>query len=155
MVRERETGAKHQQLISGVSLPAYWMATYAWDAASYLIPSGLTIVFFLIFGIEAYTKGESLTATCLLFLLYGPAVAAQTYCLSYLFKSHSSAQNVILILNFVAGLGLMITSFVLDVIESTRETNKILKQFFRLLPGFCLGNGLTALSTCQLNDEGK
>ena len=51
-------------------------------------------------------------------------------------------------LNFVAGLGLMITSFVLDAIESTRDVNKILKHFFRLLPGFCLGNGLTSLSTC-------
>jgi ATP-binding cassette subfamily A (ABC1) protein 3 len=97
---------------------------------------------------EAYVQNEALAATCLLFLLYGPAVAAQTYCVSYLFKSHSSAQNVVLIFNFICGLGLMITSFVLDAIENTRDINQTLKHFFRLLPGFCLGNGLTQLSFC-------
>jgi ATP-binding cassette subfamily A (ABC1) protein 3 len=52
VVRERETGAKHQQLISGVSLPAYWLATYIWDVVSYLVPSGLVILFFVLFDIE-------------------------------------------------------------------------------------------------------
>ena len=149
VVRERETGAKHQQLISGVSLPAYWLATYLWDAVSYLIPSGLSILMFVAFGVEAYTTGESLTATALLFLLYGPAVAAQTYCFSYLFKSHSTAQNIVLLFNFLSGLALMITSFVLDALENTRELNQMLKHFFRLLPPFCLGNGLIQLSFCQ------
>ena len=149
VVRERETGAKHQQLISGVSLPAYWLATYLWDAASYLIPSGLSILMFVAFGVDAYTTGEGLTATALLFLLYGPAVAAQTYCFSYVFKSHSTAQNIVLLVNFLCGLALMITSFVLDALENTRELNQTLKHFFRLLPPFCLGNGLTQLSFCQ------
>ena len=149
VVRERETGAKHQQLISGVSLPAYWLATYLWDSVSYLIPSGLSILMFVAFGVEAYTTGESLTATALLFLLYGPAVAAQTYCFSYIFKSHSTAQNVVLLFNFLSGLALMITSFVLDALENTRELNQMLKHFFRLLPPFCLGNGLIQLSFCQ------
>lgn len=156
VVRERETGAKHQQLISGVSLPAYWLATYLWDAASYLIPSGLSILMFVAFGVDAYTTGEGLTATVLLFLLYGPAVAAQTYCFSYLFKSHSTAQNIVLLLNFLCGLALMITSFVLDALENTRELNQTLKHFFRLLPPFCLGNGLTQLSFCQdLSGDGE
>ena len=149
VVRERETGSKHQQLISGVSLPAYWLATFSWDVVSYLIPSGLSIVMFVAFGVDAYTTGQGLTATALLFLLYGPAVAGQTYCFSFVFKSHSTAQNVVLLLNFVFGLGLMVTSFVLDALENTREINQTLKHFFRLLPGFCLGNGLTQLSFCQ------
>jgi ATP-binding cassette subfamily A (ABC1) protein 1 len=92
----------------------------------------------------------------LLFLLYGPAVAAQTYCFSYLFKSHSTAQNIVLLLNFLCGLALMITSFVLDALENTRELNQTLKHFFRLLPPFCLGNGLTQLSFCQdLSGDGE
>jgi|EP01049_Picozoa_sp_SAG25_P001461 ATP-binding cassette subfamily A (ABC1) protein 3 len=51
VVRERETGAKHQQLISGVNLWAYWIATYAWDSLSYLIPSLMSISLFVIFDI--------------------------------------------------------------------------------------------------------
>ena len=30
IVREREVKAKHQQLVSGVSIPAYWMSAWLW-----------------------------------------------------------------------------------------------------------------------------
>lgn len=30
VVREREVKAKSQQLLSGVSLPAYWISTFIW-----------------------------------------------------------------------------------------------------------------------------
>ena len=37
IVREREVKAKHQQLVSGVSIPAYWLAAFIWDNASYQV----------------------------------------------------------------------------------------------------------------------
>ncbi|CAM9972242.1 unnamed protein product, partial [Phaeothamnion confervicola] len=80
-----------------------------------------------------------------LLLLYGPAVAAFTYCLSFLFSSHTAAQNAILLLNFITGLALMVTSFVLALIDRTRATNAWLKGLYRLFPGFCLGDGLAQL----------
>ena len=40
----------------------------------------------------------------------------------------------------------MIASFVMSVIESTYEINKVLQHFYRLFPGFCLGNGLLNLT---------
>ena len=30
-VRERETKSKHQQMVSGVSIPAYWIANWVFD----------------------------------------------------------------------------------------------------------------------------
>ena len=30
-VRERETKTKHQQMVSGVSIPAYWISHWIWD----------------------------------------------------------------------------------------------------------------------------
>ena len=30
VVREREVKAKHQQLVSGISIPAYWIAAWLW-----------------------------------------------------------------------------------------------------------------------------
>jgi len=30
--------AKHQQLVSGVSIPAYWLATFVWDNITYQVP---------------------------------------------------------------------------------------------------------------------
>jgi hypothetical protein len=34
-VREKETRSKPQQMISGVSIPAYWISTFLWDNLSY------------------------------------------------------------------------------------------------------------------------
>ena len=101
------------------------------------------------FGIDNYTQGEGGIACALLFLLFGPAVAGFTYISSFLFKSHSTAQNIILFQNFVTGLCLMITSFVLSLIDSTKEINMTLKWFYRLFPGFCLGDGLIQLTFCN------
>jgi len=149
VVKEREVKAKHQQMISGVSIKAYWASTFIWDAVSYLAPFTLTVGLIFAFGIDAYTKGTGATACILLFLLFGPAVASFTYVSSYLFKSHSTAQNIILFQNFVTGVVLMITSFVLGLFESTRLINMQLKCIYRLFPGFCLGDGLIQLTLCN------
>jgi len=51
--------------------------------------------------------------------------------------------------NFVSGLMLMITSFVLDTLEETTEINQSLKWGYRLFPAFCLRDGLAQLSFCE------
>lgn len=53
--------------------------------------------------------------------------------------------NQILFKNFLTGLVLSITSFVLSLIDSTRATNLKLKYIFRLFPAFCLGDALLNL----------
>ena len=85
-------------------------------------------------------------------MFFGPAVASFTYLSTFLFTSHSTAQNVILFQNFVTGLCLMITSFILGLFDSTRLINMQLKNMYRLFPGFCLGDGLIQLTLC-VNDE--
>ena len=88
----------------------------------------------------------------LLLFFYGLAVAPFTYMLSFLFKSHSTAQNAVLLLNFISGLILMIASFVMQYIESTTAINAKLVYVYRLFPGFCLGNGLLMLTEQNLLD---
>ena len=149
VVKEREYGSKHQQLISGTALVPYWAANYTWDCCSYLIPCFLTMSLFFAFDVEAYTMNEGLVATTLLLVLFGPASASFTYMVSFAFSTHSTAQNLILLFNFVSGLMLMITSFVLDTLEDTQEINQRLKWGYRLLPAFCLGDGLASLSFCE------
>ncbi|KAF1328207.1 Atp-binding protein, partial [Globisporangium splendens] len=36
--KQAEHNSKHQQLVSGVSLPAFWLANYIWDMLTYVIP---------------------------------------------------------------------------------------------------------------------
>lgn len=52
VVKEREVNAKHQQLISGVSIPAYWCSTFCFDALNYLVPCILSIVLVVLFDIS-------------------------------------------------------------------------------------------------------
>lgn len=85
----------------------------------------------------------------LLFVLFGPAVASFTYLTSFFFKSHSTAQLVIMFGNFLTGLCLMIVSFVLSSINSTQSLAVDLRYLFRLFPAFCLGDGLTQLALCD------
>lgn len=146
IVKEREVKAKHQQLISGVSVLSYWISTYVWDFISFLFPSFLAIVLFWIFGLDQFVGRESLFATITLFLAYGLAIAASTYCLTFCFSDHSSAQNVILLVHLFMGLILMVISFIMGLIESTKSANLVLKNIFRLSPGFCFADGLASLA---------
>jgi ATP-binding cassette subfamily A (ABC1) protein 3 len=152
IVKEKEVKAKHQQIISGVSIYAYWCSSYLWDVLSYLPTVALVMCIVLAFGVDNYTKNDGGAATFLLFFLYGPAVASFTYLMSFLFTSHSTAQLVTMFFNFLTGLCLMVVSFVLTTINSTESLAVDLRYLFRLFPSFCLGDGLTQMALC---DNGK
>nr|AMP82925.1 ABC transporter A family member 1 [Catalpa bungei] len=92
IVKEREVKAKHQQLISGVSLLSYWASTYFWDFISFLFPSFFAIVLFCIFGLDQFIGRDSFLSTVLMFLGYGLSIASSTYCLTFCFSEHSMAQ---------------------------------------------------------------
>ena len=143
VVKEREVAAKHQQLISGVSIPAYWLATYAWDCINYIIPA--MVCFFLLVGFNQLVDDGRWHATLLLFIFYGAAVAPFTYVLSFAFSSHSSAQTSLLILNLLC-MVLLLASFVMKAIPATCVWDARLRFVYRLLPTYALGNGLQQLS---------
>jgi hypothetical protein len=148
VVRERETKATHQQIISGVSIWAYWWSTYVFDTLSYLLTVALVEMALWAYQVDVFTHGHSGLTALTLFLLFGPSVAAFTYICSHLFSSHSTAQIVVMFMNFVTGLGLVITAFVLSGIELTRTQSVWLRKLFRVFPSYCLGDGLLHLSMC-------
>ncbi|CDP14120.1 unnamed protein product [Coffea canephora] len=146
IVKEHEVKAKHQQLISGVSILAYWASTYMWDFISFLFPSSIAIILFSAFGLEQFIGKESLFPTIMLLLEYGLAVASSTYCLTFFFSEHSLAQNIVLLVQFFSGIILMVVSFIMGLMKSTERANSLLKNFFRLSPGFCFADGLSSLA---------
>ncbi|KAJ1408914.1 ABC-2 family transporter protein-domain-containing protein, partial [Ochromonadaceae sp. CCMP2298] len=148
VVREREVKAKHQQVISGVSIYAYWISTYLWDVLAYLPTAALVLLVLYIFDVKSFITGDAATATTGLLLLYGPATAALTYALSFLFVSHSTAQIAIMFFHFVTGLILSVVSFVLTSITSTAPAALSLRYLFRVFPSFCLGDGILLLALC-------
>lgn len=137
--------AKHQQLLSGVSIPAYWCATYTWDIINYMLPCIAAIILIAAFNIKDLVQNGAMGATICLFLAYGTSVASFTYLLTYLFTSHSTAQIMTLVINLLCVI-LLLASFVMQQIDSTCPADSALRFVYRLMPGFSLGNGLLQLS---------
>jgi len=81
---------------------------------------------------------------------YGLAIAPFSYLMSFAFSKHTHAQILCLVINFVTGLFLMITSYILSMIDDTKELNDTLLWLYRVFPGFCLGHGLLSICTNSL-----
>ncbi|GMF13570.1 unnamed protein product [Phytophthora lilii] len=165
--KQAEHNSKHQQLVSGVSLPAFWLSNYIWDIIMYIFPCVSSLILINVFEISALTgqdcdscSSATFPSVILLFILFGLAVCPFTYCLSFLFKEHGSAQTYTIVLNFMIGVVLMITSFILDLFDSTSDVNSVLKFFWRLSPLFNLGNALLSMvsadvDSIQNSEDGK
>lgn len=149
IVREREAhhNSKHQQLISGVSLIAYWTANYLWDLCVYMAPLGLSLLVILALDLNVFIDNGALWATTVIFFGYGLAITPFSYLLSFLFSKHTTAQVICLVANFMTGLLLVMVSYILSAIDNTRDTNATLMWVFRFFPGFSLGHGILQVCT--------
>lgn len=104
-VAERESKSKHLQTVAGVTPFEYWFSTWLWDIANYQIPMVITIILLFAFDVETFTTKEwdVVYGVIALFVLFGPAAASLTYCITFLFKSPSVCNLVVIILNFLIG----------------------------------------------------
>jgi len=150
VVKERFIKAKHLQLVSGVHPTTYWVSHYLWDLANFFVVVVAVMVVFGLYGSKQFVGStDNFFGSFLLLLAYGLAVIPQSYCYSFGFTSHTSAQVAITAFHFVAGFIMVCTSFILDVDKDTRDTNKTLKYFYRLFPPFNLGEGMISISTLE------
>jgi ATP-binding cassette subfamily A (ABC1) protein 3 len=148
IVKEKECKAKHLQFASGANFFVYWLSNLVFDAASFLVTTALVIIIFLIFSRDEYV-GDAETFFCclILILLYGLAGATMAYVLGFFFVEHSTAQNVVMMGNFIFGFILVFMIFIFTIFESTKDAAKVLAFFFRVVPAFCLGEGLLNMAT--------
>ena len=148
IVREREVKAKHQQLVSGVSIPAYWLAAFIWDNLSYQLTVWMIVILVSAFpNTDQLSGSTTIGKTIGLLILFGSAVSGFTYCISFMFVTPSGAQIIIIFMVFILGLILTIVGQVLRLISTTRDIYmNVLRYIFALFPPFCLGDGLTNLA---------
>lgn len=159
IVSERESKAKHLQVVAGVKPSAYWLSTLLWDFMNYCIPATITIILVFAFGLDSLTTTENdvLGAFLVLLFLFGPAAASFSYCVSFCFKSASLCNIVLIISGFLFSMGGSIATFFLRLVSAQDQsmTNKIYKAaviiewVFRFFPPFNLGKGLLFIMNIQ------
>lgn len=89
LVKEREVGMKHQQIISGISIPAYWLSEFLWDTLVYCVVVALELLLMWLYKMDDYLQDGKAPAMLLLLFLYGTASTGFVACIQYLFKSHT------------------------------------------------------------------
>ncbi|KAF1792011.1 P-loop containing nucleoside triphosphate hydrolase [Phytophthora cactorum] len=152
IVKEKhlEQNAKYQQLLSGMSFFAYWLSNFIFDVALYLVPMAATLLLLRSYGV---TKSLSSGDTCdsctqdvpaamvTLFVLFGTAIAPWTYLLSHVMEKPSECLLYTVMINFFLGLLLLLLSFTMNSLDSTRPANEVLVYIWRCSPLFAFGNG--------------
>ncbi|CAG9570303.1 putative ATP-binding cassette protein subfamily A,member 2 [Leishmania major strain Friedlin] len=150
IVKERECKARHLQNVSGLYFSVYWLANFLFDICCYVITMFLILIVFAIFSHSEYIGARAVGATIVLLFLYGLSGVAMAYAVSFLFKEHSAAQNVVMLANFITGFLLVLCVLMLSVFDSTHELAKVLPWIFRIVPSFCVGEGINNLAKLKL-----
>eukprot|EP00475_Leptophrys_vorax_P005671 TRINITY_DN13418_c0_g2_i1.p1 TRINITY_DN13418_c0_g2~~TRINITY_DN13418_c0_g2_i1.p1 ORF type:complete len:1145 (+),score=272.12 TRINITY_DN13418_c0_g2_i1:223-3435(+) len=146
IVKERSSKAKHQQLISGVSVTAYWFSNWVWDLVNFLIPVAILLIMLYAFNIQALISPENVGAAVTPMILYGLSITPFTYLIcSVAFKDKTSAQNFLLLIYIVSGLTLLIASIVMQILPSTKDINSHLRFVYRLLPNYSFAEAISNL----------
>jgi hypothetical protein len=152
VVAEKASKAKHLQTVAGVQPSAYWISSYLWDVMNYQLPLWIVVILMFAFGIEAFTTSERgvVGGVIISLILYGPAAAGFTYCVSFLFKSPSMCNLFIIIVNFFVGLAGPLVALILRLIGDPGGLNNTslitaantVEWILRFIPSFNLGSAL-------------
>ena len=134
IVKERLNNSKHLMKISGMSLFAYWLVNFLFELIKYYFTVGICML--LIYFMDFYP-----TYFIYFYFLYGPPMILFTYCLSFLFETESSAQNSVLLLNFLIGALGSTVALMFRMIEKFVNIGKLFILVFGIVPSFDITYG--------------
>ncbi|XP_077644282.1 ATP-binding cassette sub-family A member 13 [Lonchura striata] len=156
IVKDRVSGTKRLQHITGLGYKTYWLANFCCDMLFYMVPVTLCVGVISAFQLSAFTFRKNLAATVLLLILFGYATLPWMYFASRFFSSSDVAFMSYISLNFVFGLCTMLVTLlprllaIISKVQSFQNIYNILKWAFIIFPQFCLGQGLMELSYNQI-----
>ena len=135
ILKERIEGLKHMQLISGMSLPAYWISNMMADILKVYIPCIMMILISYIFKVN-YAD------VWVLFLMLPLALVPFSYVTTFLFGSDSTGQILTLAIHFLM-CGIMApVVFTMQAIPQTFYIGDKLRWYCCIVPSFALINGI-------------
>ena len=156
IVKERVDRSKHQQIVSGMNIGSYWIGNYFFDYLLYAVIAGVSVGICVGLEVEALIEGDAISATCLLFFLFGLANIPLTYILGYLFKDYGNGQAALYFFNFVAGGILPIVTLLLRWLDdgsdgvTTGDVGRGLSWVLRLIPAYSFGEGMINMGSLSI-----
>jgi ATP-binding cassette, subfamily A (ABC1), member 3 len=151
IVKEREDRVKHQQIVSGMKLSAYWFANFIYDYLLYLVVAVPAAGLCIAMNISALVTGNAETATWLLFVAYGLAYVPFTYIAAFAYREYGSAQSYYFFLTFLIGGMLPVLTLVLRIISSgSSRIGRYIAWALRAFPAFAFGEGIINLGSITM-----
>lgn len=120
------------QVISGVSLPAYWLSNLISDIVKCYVPIFIIMILQAIFQLSYDGVWE-------LLFIYPVVIVPFTYITSFFFQGDTVAQIMTLFVHFMLGGILPLVVFVLQNIPSTANLGDSMRWWFTPVPTFCIG----------------
>jgi ATP-binding cassette subfamily A (ABC1) protein 3 len=148
LIKERETNAKHLQVVSGVRVTVFWLASFLFDIVNFVIPCIFLCIVLLAFQNEDFKSAEMLGYFFLLLLFYGWSVIPFMYLFSFAFTIPSSGFTRMVMFNVFTGMATILAISILQVPDlDLVNVADSLEWVFMLFPNFNLGYGISLLST--------
>ncbi|CAG5118693.1 unnamed protein product, partial [Candidula unifasciata] len=153
LIKERQTGAKHMQHMTGISPVSYWAATFLWDYFTFLVPSLAIPVIFEVYKVDSYTKDGRSALVVLVLAVYCWAVLPLMYSLQFLFISPPSGIVMVVMLSFMSGVISTIAMSILKIPQLPfKDTADILDILFTLaFPNYNLASCFINIDQNYLN----
>ncbi|KAL4476001.1 hypothetical protein ABPG72_007887 [Tetrahymena utriculariae] len=147
IVKERAEHIKHQQIVSGVSLKAYWISNFFIDYIKFLIPTILSSLLAFVFQVDTMTQDGNFGYFILLFVFYGLALMPFVYLFSFVHSDYGNAQIIQFFIHFmIGGIGAVIF-MILSFSDSTHDIGVHLAWVLRIFPSFAIYDGFSKLSS--------
>jgi hypothetical protein len=144
VIKERQKNIKHQMIVSGSSLVAYWLSMYIADVMFQAIPATVAILGSHWFSIDV-------PEVQWLFLAVIFANPAFIYAFSFLFEKDETGSFVVKMFYFCFGMIAPIAISVLQVVNSTTiEVADVLRWFFYPIPVYSLTFGYMSIAQRQI-----
>ena len=143
IIRERYRNIKHQIMVSGSSLIAYWLGHYIADILVQGVPTIIAIAGVYAFDIDV-------PQVWALFLVHVFASPAFLYFLSFLFEKEESGSLFIKMVFFVVGIIAPIATSILQIFPNTVNIANGLRWGFYPFPIFSLVFGYISIANAPI-----
>ncbi|CAL8074946.1 unnamed protein product [Orchesella dallaii] len=147
-IRERISGSKHLQYISGVKSLIFWITSFVTDFMQYVIPCVGVLVVLVLFRMEEFSTLKMQGYFLMVCGCFGLAILPLVYILSFKFQVPTSGFAVIVVTGIFSGLAPM---FAIALIQNPdfglEEMADSINKYALVFPNYALGMGIVQLSS--------